>query len=360
MRLAIVTDVWAPLVNCIVTMLVDLTHQLQLLGHEVLMVQPGQFTVRHCPGYPAIGLATSAAEGVARQLDAFRPDAIHLATEGPLGWSARRYCLQRGFAFTTSYQTRVPEILHAQFKLPLRWSYALLRHFHRPSSAVMVPVQDMLHTLDARGFKPVCAWSHGVDTEFFRYHDAPQVSPDLGVMARPVSLFVGRLSADKNLEAFLNLDVPGTKVVCGEGPLADSLRARYPSVRWLGHLSRSRLREVFAAADVFVMPAQHHGFSLVMLEALACGLPVAAYPTKGAKEVLGTPAQGGAMDHDLRTAWYNAIALARYESRSRALNFSWAYAALMFMRHVVAVRSRPTFEIRPQGHGVVTNMSSKS
>jgi glycosyltransferase involved in cell wall biosynthesis len=206
----------------------------------------------------------------------------------------------------------------------------------------------------------VSAWSHGVDTQFFSYHDTPQVCPELGVLARPVSLFVGRLTADKNLEAFLDLDVPGTKVVCGEGPLAETLRARYPAVRWLGHLSRSSLARVYAGADVFVMPAQHCSFSLVMLEALACGLPVAAYPTQGAKEILGAPAQGGAMDHDLRSAWYSALALARYKARSRALNFNWAYAALMFVRHVVAVRSPPTFEIRPYSQRVVTNMSSKS
>lgn len=360
MKLAIVSDVWQPLVNCIVSTLHDLTRQLHAMGHEVLVLHPGLFASTACPSYPALQLPLGASQQLADTLDAFNPDAIHLATEGVLGWQARSYCLKRGYAFTTSYHSRLPEKLQHRFKLPLRWSFALLRQFHSASSAVMVPVHNMLHVLEARGFKNTCAWTHAVDTHSFRFTDKPQPHPELGSLVRPVSLYVGNLSADKNIDEFLEMDVPGTKVVCGEGPLAESLRARYPAVRWLGRQTRQQLAQVYACADVFVMPARHMQFSLVMLEALSSGVPVAVRPTWASNEILGNPVQGGAVNHDLISAWYSALAVPRHRALARAQNYGWQYAALMFMRHLVAKRARSGFQMRGQSPSIVTKLSSKS
>jgi glycosyltransferase involved in cell wall biosynthesis len=360
MKLAIVSDVWQPLVNCIVATVQDLRIQLQSLGHEILIVHPGQFASKACPGYPSLQLAWGASNGVAQQLDAFNPDAIHLATEGPLGWLARRYCMQRGYAFTTSYHTRLPEVLHAQYKIPVQWGYALLKKFHKASSAVMVPVHNTLHQLEGHGFKNLCAWTHGVDSDLFKFYETPQFNAAWGTMARPVSLFVGNVVAGKNLEDFLSLDVPGTKVVCGEGALKASLQLRYPSVRWLGQLTREQLAAQYAAADILVMPAHKARFSLVMLEALSCGLPVVARPTQAACEILGPTPCGGALDHDLKAAWYKAQAVARHEARARSQYFSWQYAALMFVRHLVFKRGRLNAAKSPHLSAVVTKLSSKS
>ncbi len=210
MKIALVTDAWLPQVNGVVTTLVELVKELEALGHVVRVIEPGQFRTRPCPGYAGIDLAIAPGPALARQLDAFQPDAIHLATEGPLGWAGRRQCLRRGLAFTTAFHTKFPEILHAALKVPLSWGYALLRHFHRPSSGVMVPTQGVLQMLEARGFRNLRSWTHGVDTGLFRYHDQPGRFEPLGALERPVQLFVGRVSYEKNIQAFLDMDLPGT------------------------------------------------------------------------------------------------------------------------------------------------------
>ncbi len=335
MKLVLVTDAWLPQVNGVVTTLMELVRELETLGHAVHVIHPGLFRTRPCPGYAGIDIAVRPAKPLADMLDASGADAIHLATEGPLGWAARSYCRKRRWAFTTAYHTRFPEILHAALKLPLWIGYALFRHFHRPSSGVLVPTSAMLRLLHAKGFRNLRSWTHGVDTRLFSYRDSPQVYAPLGAMARPVSLFVGRASYEKNIEAFLKLDVPGTKVVCGVGPLEKDLRERYPAVRWLGVLPRAELAQVYAAADVFVMPSRHETFGLVMLEAMACGTPVAAYPVEGPTEVVGVPAQGGVTHSDLRHAWYGALSVPRHEARQRATQFHWSYAALMFAGQLV-------------------------
>jgi glycosyltransferase involved in cell wall biosynthesis len=338
MKIALITDAWAPQVNGVVTTLVELVLELNDLDHAVEVIHPGQFRTRPCPGYAGIDLAVAPGRQLDAQLDALRPDAIHIATEGPLGWAARRYCRQRGLAFTTAFHTKFPEILNAALKVPLSWGYALFRHFHRPSSGVMLPTHGVLRMLEQRGFRNLRSWTHGVDTGLFRYHAQARIYPPLGTLARPVQLYVGRLSCEKNIEAFLRLDVPGTKVVCGVGPLAASLRERYPQVRWLGLLPRNELALVYAAADVFVFPSRSETFGLVMLEAMACGTPVAAYPVDGPLEVLGRATgavRGGALHDDLRLAYYKALAVPRYEARRRALDFSWAHAAHLFASHLV-------------------------
>jgi len=217
-----------------------------------------------------------------------------------------------------------------------------------------------LRMLEARGFRNLRNWTHGVDTRLFGYQKLPQVHPPLGVLARPVSLFVGRISYEKNIEAFLQLDVPGTKVVCGVGPLEAGLRERYPHVRWLGVLPRDVLAQVYAAADVFVMPSRSETFGLVMLEAMACGTPVAAYPVDGPLEVVGEPACGGAMHADLTSAWYQALSTPRHAARARALVFGWAHAAQLFAGHLVPARHGMSLDTERVGNTTVTPLSSNS
>ena len=341
MKLALITDAWLPQVNGVVTTLVELVREMEGLGHQVVVIHPGLFKTRPYPGYAGIDLAVRPAKALAQQLDEIAPDAVHLATEGPLGWAARRYCLRRKLAFTTAFHTRFPEILKAALKIPLWLGYVVFRHFHRPSSGVLVPTQSVLRMLELRRFKNLRSWTHGVDMKLFSYKESPEVYAPLGILARPVSLFVGRVSYEKNIDAFLKLDVPGTKVVCGVGPLETSLRERYPHVRWLGLLPRDELAQVYSAADVFVMPSQSETFGLVMLEAMACGTPVAAYPVEGPNEVVGAPAQGGVLHADLTQAWYGALSVPRHEARARALHFGWAYAALLFAGHLVPTRAVP-------------------
>ena len=345
MRIALLTDAWLPQVNGVVTTLRELVHELEVLGHEVRVIEPGQFKTRPCPGYAGIDLAVRPYAQVARLLDALQPDAIHLATEGPIGWAGRRHCLRRGLAFTTAFHTRFPEILHAALRVPLGWGYALFRHFHRPSSGVMVPTQGVLQMLAQRGFANLRLWTHGVDTQAFSFHGEAAHSPVTGTLAHPVALYVGRVSYEKNIEAFLQLDMPGTKVVCGVGPLQERLKARYPQVRWLGILERPALAQVYAAADVFVFPSRSETFGLVMLEAMACGTPVAAFPVEGPMEVLGAhagqPAQGGVLHDSLLTAVQEALAVPRSQARARALEFTWAHAARVFEQHLVPAGMGP-------------------
>ncbi|MBT9512204.1 MAG: glycosyltransferase family 1 protein [Acidovorax sp.] len=343
MKIALLTDAWLPQVNGVVTTLLELVRELESAGHEVQVLHPGQFSTRPCPGYAGIDLAVRPGQLVGKMLDAMQPDAIHLATEGPLGWAGRRYCLRRGLAFTTAFHTKFPEILHAALRVPLAWGYALFRHFHRPSSGVMVPTHGVLQMLEQRGFRNLRPWTHGVDTQAFPFHGAVCQSPLTGALAHPVSLYVGRISYEKNIEAFLQLDMPGTKVVCGVGPLEARLKAKYPQVRWLGILDRAALAQVYAAADVFVFPSRSETFGLVMLEAMACGTPVAAFPVDGPMEVLGVhkgrAPQGGVLHDNLLTASQQALATPRSEARSRALDFTWAQAAQLFQQHLVPVRS---------------------
>ncbi len=333
MRIALVTDAWLPQVNGVVTTLVELVRELQASGHEVMVFHPGQFRTRPCPGYVGIDLAVSPGRALSRLLSAARPDAIHLATEGPLGWAARRYCLRRGLPFTTAFHTKFPEILKAALGVPLAWGYALFRHFHRPSQAVMVPTSGVLQMLRLRGFRRLKEWTHGVDTRLFAMAETPQTYPPLGNLARPVSLFVGRVSYEKNIDAFLDLDVPGSKVVCGVGPLEAGLREHYPSVHWLGVLPRHELAQVYAAADVFVFPSRSETFGLVMLEAMSCGLPVAAYPVDGPLQVVGDSG-AGALREELHEAWRAALRIERPQARLRALAFDWKRAADLFVSYL--------------------------
>ena len=360
MKIALVTDAWVPQVNGVVTTLVELARQLRAVGHQVQVIEPGQFRTRPCPGYAGIDLAIAPARPLADRLDAFGPDAIHIATEGPLGWAARRHCLRRGLAFTTAFHTKFPEIVNAAIRIPLRWGYAVMRHFHAPSSGVMVPTTSVLEMLQGRGFRNLRAWTHGVDTRLFAYRPVPGSFPGLEDAPRPIALFVGRVSYEKNIEAFLRMPFAGTKVVCGVGPMEQQLKQRYPAARWVGLLPREDLARLYAAADLFVFPSRADTFGLVMAEAMACGTPVAAYPADGPLTVLARPGPagigslGGAMHEDLQKACFAALTVQRHEARQRALDFSWEQATALFASYLVPVRGTGAPEGNP---AVVTRLS---
>lgn len=338
MKLALVTDAWHPQVNGVVTTLHELVQALGPLGVEVKVLHPGLFKNRPCPGYAGIDLAVRPYKALADMLEALQPEAVHIATEGPLGWAARKYCLKKGWKFTTAFHTKFPEILKAALRVPLFLGYGLFRRFHRPSSGVMVPTQGVLSMLETRGFKRLKPWTHGVDLSLFDYHPLPLEIPELKDCERPFSLFVGRVSYEKNIDAFLDLKLQGTRIVCGVGPLEAQLKARYPNVVWMGVLPRDALAKVYAAADVFVFPSRNETFGLVMLEAMACGTPVAAYPVDGPLQVLGegdSLAMGGVLDEDLDAAVQQALTISRASARQRAESFGWPQTVAMFKANLV-------------------------
>jgi glycosyltransferase involved in cell wall biosynthesis len=364
MRIALVTDAWQPQVNGVVTTLVELVRELRAVGHEVKVIEPNLFDTRPCPGYAGIDLAIRPKKRVAQMLDEFAPEAIHLATEGPLGWAARAHCLKHGLRFTTAFHTKFPEIVHAATKIvPVGLGYAVMRRFHGPSSGIMVPTLSVLAKLEQRGFRNLRPWTHGVDTNLFRFQPQVRDWPPLGELPRPLLLFVGRVSYEKNISAFLDIGFPGTKVVCGVGPVEAQLKQRYPHVRWVGLLPRDELSQLYAAADAFVFPSHADTFGLVMVEAMACGTPVAAFPVDGPLEVLGRKDEtgrtlGGAMQDDLRQACHEALRVSREEARARALDFSWAHASRVFESHLVPARGEAAHDVQ-LARGV-TKLSSDS
>jgi glycosyltransferase involved in cell wall biosynthesis len=337
MRLALITDAWHPQVNGVVTTLMELVKELEKLNHSVKIIHPNLFNTRPCPGYPGIDLAIRPKKQMAQILKVLNPDFIHIATEGPLGWAARSLCLQSGWPFTSAFHTKFPEIFNASVKVPVSWGYALLRRFHQPSAGVMVPTQSVLSGLQIRGFQNLKPWTHGVDTDLFKYHHLSVFFPALGTIPRPVALFVGRISYEKNIEAFLEMDFRGSKIVSGAGPLEKQLRQRFPEVYWLGILPRNELVTLYASADVFVFPSKADTFGLVLLEAMATGTPVACYPVDGPLEVIGNSG-GGAMSNDLEDAVSKALQISREEARARAEAFSWYAAAKDFIDYLEPIR----------------------
>lgn len=344
--LAIVSDAWKPQVNGVVTTLVELVEGLAARGVRVEVIEPSGFRRIPCPGYREIELSILPYRELARRLDALRPDAIHIATEGPLGGAARRYARKRGLAFTTAFHTRFPDILAKALHVPTTWGYAWFRRFHAPSAGVMVPTEGMTQILQGYGFKNLRRWSHGVDLDLFK----PVPGADLG-LPRPLWLYVGRVSYEKNLEAFLKLDLPGTKLVYGIGPLEDQLKRRYPQVQWRGVVPRTQLPAIYSAADAFVFPSRSETFGLVMLEAMACGTPVAAYPEAGPLDVIGDDhdgGNGGILHADLGLAARRALDVPRERAVARARSFDWAAVCDQFLAFLVPARgaSRPDAAIR--------------
>ena len=344
MKIALITDAWRPQVNGVVTTLVELVDHLEAAGHEVLVVHPGMFDTRPCPGYSEIRLARRPGRALELLLQSFEPQAIHLATEGPLGWAARRYCVRYRLAFTTAFHTRFPEILKAAARVPLTLGYALFRWFHSRSHGVMVPTLAVRNLLQARRFSRLLSWTHGVDDELFEYRSLVQEHPQFLGLKRPIALYVGRISYEKNIQAFIDMPWHGSKVICGVGPLENALRRESADTLWLGLVSRPELARLYAASDVFVFPSRHETFGLVMLEAMACGTPVAAFPVDGPWEVLGvegedpTTAKGGILSEDLAVAAQRALRVPRSEARTQSEQFSWAEATRQFVEHLVPAR----------------------
>jgi glycosyltransferase involved in cell wall biosynthesis len=324
LRILIVTDAWEPQVNGVVRTLKTTARELHTMGHEVRFLTPLEFRTLACPTYPEIRLSLFPQGKVNRTIREFDPDVLHIATEGPLGMAARHWALRHDFPFTTAYHTRFPEYVHARFRLPLEWSYAWLRRFHRASRAVMAPTQVVVDDLVTNGFERVRLWSRGVDQDVFH----PQPSRRLD-SEPPIFLYVGRVAVEKNVEAFLELDLPGSKWVVGTGPALARIRERFPAANYLGLLDREELARVYAAADVFVFPSRTDTFGLVLLEAMACGVPVAAYPVTGPRDVIGDSG-AGVLHEDLRTACLAALRLRREDALARARQFSWRAATEQF------------------------------
>ncbi|WP_018152396.1 glycosyltransferase family 4 protein [Leeia oryzae] len=326
MRILIVTDAWLPQVNGVVRTLQYTAADLARWWHEVHFLTPEGFRTVPMPTYPDIRLSLFPYRQVKARIEALQPDAIHIATEGPLGLAARKWCIRHGVPFTTAYHSRFPEYVKLRTGLPLRISYAWLRRFHGAAAHVMVPTPVVRRDLELHGFTNVATWSHGVDLEHFQptgAANALQTTP-------PVFLYVGRVAVEKNLAAFLSLDLPGSKWVAGVGPQRAALMKKYPEVNWLGGLDTAQLAEAYRSASVFVFPSKTDTFGLVMLEAMACGCPVAAYPVTGPLDVIGD-SQAGVMSHDLRQACLDALQIDRSVARRHAAQFAWSHASTQFL-----------------------------
>jgi glycosyltransferase involved in cell wall biosynthesis len=328
LRILLVTDAWEPQVNGVVRTLKTTARELGVMGHEVRFLTPLEFRTLPCPTYPEIRLSLLPGAQVNRTIREFDPDVLHIATEGPLGMAARSFALRHDFPFTTAYHTRFPEYVHARFKLPLSWSYAWLRRFHGPSRAIMAPTQVVVDDLEANGFERVKLWSRGVDHDVFHPQDGKRLNSE-----PPIFLYVGRVAVEKNVEAFLELDLPGSKWVVGTGPALDRIRERYPRANYLGVLEREELAKVYASADVFVFPSKTDTFGLVLLEAMACGRPVAADPVTGPRDVIGD-SSAGVLHEDLRTACLEALGLKREDALARARLFTWRAATEQFFSNL--------------------------
>lgn len=328
LRILLVSDAWYPQVNGVVRTLSTVVEESRRAGHTVRVIEPGAFRTVACPTYPEIRLAAFPKSRLRALADEFQPDAVHIATEGPLGIAARRLCQVRGWRFTTSFHTRFPEYLQQRFHLPPRPTYRLIRWFHGPATRVMVATPTMQRELREYGFENTALWSRGVDTELFH----PDQRRDLGYPG-PVHLYVGRVAVEKNLGAFLSLPLEGTKLVVGDGPARAVLEKRHPDAVFLGALHGEELARVYASADVFVFPSRTDTFGLVMLEALASGLPVAAYPVPGPIDVVRDP-RVGVLDNDLESAIQRARGLDPADCRTYAQEFSWSRCAALFREHL--------------------------
>lgn len=349
MRILIATDAWHPQVNGVVRTLTSLARSAAALGAEIAFLTPDGFPSMAVPTYPGLRIALPNRREIARRIEAASPDAIHIATEGPVGWAVRAYCRRRKLAFTTSYTTRFPEYIAVRSIVPAWLSYAVLRNFHAAAATTMVATPSLRQDLSARGFKRLGSWTRGVDTKLFTPDGAAEFD-----LPRPIFMTVGRVAVEKNLEAFLALDLPGSKVVIGDGPQKVELERRYPKARFLGEKTGRELSSLFAAADVFVFPSLTDTFGVVQLEALACGTPVAAFPVTGPLDVIADHPVG-ALDADLRSACIRALGMSRDACRNFALERSWENSARQFIGNLSALQ--PTRSLRPaigpSTHGAV-------
>jgi glycosyltransferase involved in cell wall biosynthesis len=342
MRILVATDAWHPQVNGVVRTLTMTAQAAARMGVEIDFLTPRSFRTVALPSYPDLRVAIPSPRRIARLIEASRPDNIHIATEGPIGFLVRRYCLAHGRPFTTSFHTRFPDYVSARLPIPEFWVWAALRWFHGPSHAVMAATPALAQELRSRGFRNVVLWPRGVDAALF--HPRPS---DLG-LPRPVFLSVGRVAVEKNLEAFLALELPGTKAVVGDGPARADLERAYPGAVFLGAMQGEKLAEAYAAVDVFVFPSRTDTFGLVLLEALASGVPVAALPVSGPLDVIGD-APVGVLDHDLLAACLKALTLSRDACRDFALRQTWDASVRAFINNVTRVRPAECVDMRRDG-----------
>ena len=349
MRIAIVSDAWRPQINGVVRTIETIVTAAAGRGHEVEVFGPDRFRTLPCPTYPEIRLSLFPSARLHHMLKLFAPDAIHLVTEGPLGWAARAFCLARDIPFTSAYHTRFPEYVHARIRVPLAWSYALVRRFHAPSAGRPGGGAVDPRRAAARGFKNLVPWSRGVDIAAFK----PQPREELAG-PRPIWLYAGRLAVEKNIKAFLDLDLPGTKWVVGGGPQLQGPAAPLQGRRFFGSVDTEELAHRYAQADCFVFPSRTDTFGLVMVEALASGVPVAAYPVPGPLDVVTTP-KVGALNEDLRAACLAAIDCDPADCRAHAETFTWAQCAEQFRD---TLRPIPRSVWQPLKRRVVPNAAS--
>ncbi len=336
MKIAIITDAWHPQVNGVVRTLDTVIAELRGRGHEVEVTSPDLFRSVPAPSYPEIRLALAGPRAVARRLERFRPDSIHIATEGPLGWAARRYCLRQGLPFTTAYHTQFPDYIARRTRLPARWLWPFIRRFHAPAARTMVATRTIRDQLHEQGVGPLHHWGRGVDVQTFHPNHAP---PDLFfTLPRPIQLYVGRVAVEKNIEAFLSNGHSGSKVVVGNGPALARLRAQFPDAHFLGRRTGDALAACYAGADVFVFPSTTDTFGLVMIEALACGTPVAAYPVPGPLDVL--QAESGVMADRLEHAIAGALQLDRDACHRIGRAFTWEASADQFLGGLAQIARR--------------------
>jgi len=335
MRILVATDAWHPQVNGVVRTLTMMAQAAEALGHEIVFLTPEAFRTFAMPSYRDLRLALPRPASVAKLIAASRPDSIHIATEGPIGLLVRRHCRRHDLPFTTSFHTRFPDYVAARLPVPETWVWATLRWFHGPSQAVMAATPALAGELKQRGFVNVVLWPRGVDTTLFWPRQLDLCLP------QPVFLCVGRVAVEKNLAAFLALDLPGTKVIVGDGPARAELERDYPEAVFLGALQGEALAKVYAAADVFVFPSRTDTFGLVLLEALASGLPVAAFPVAGPRDVIGT-AKVGVLDEDLRSACLAALNIPRSDCVAFAANYTWDASTRAFMDHMATLRTPAT------------------
>ncbi|MFZ4746370.1 MAG: glycosyltransferase family 4 protein [Sphingomonas sp.] len=336
MRIAIVTDAWEPQVNGVVRTLKATKCELERMGHEVMVVSPDLYPNLPCPTYPEIRLAVATSASVGDRLMTFMPDAVHLSTEGPLCLAARRWLLRQGWAFTTAYHTQFPDYFAARTGIDAGWVWPYFRWFHSASSAVLVSTPSVREGLCTHGIEHSVPWSRGVDLDAF----SPDATahPAFADLPRPIQLYVGRVAIEKNIEAFLASSHPGTKVVVGDGPARAMLAARYPDAVFLGALSGTALAGSYAGADVFVFPSRTDTFGLVMIEALASGTPVAAFPVSGPIDIV-TPATG-ALDEDLEAAIAAALTRSRADCALYGRTYTWAASAMQFVSALVPAPSQ--------------------
>jgi glycosyltransferase involved in cell wall biosynthesis len=327
-KIAIVTDAWRPQTNGVVQTLSTTAQTLRAGGHDVLVIEPNQFRTFPCPTYPEIRLAWLPYRRLAQLLLDFGPDGIHIATEGTLGMAARSWCLRNRFAFTTSYHTQFPEYVRARAPIPVALSYAHLRRFHSAADRTMVATPTLQKQLETRGFRNIVRWTRGVDVDLFK-----PLGKGFLELPRPIFVYLGRVAVEKNLEAFLDLDLPGTKLVIGDGPERRSLQAEFPTAKFVGYKYGAQLAAHLAAADVFVFPSRTDTFGLVLLEALACGVPVAAYPVTGPIDVIQNGVTG-VLDEDLRAAALAALKLDPQQCRAFALKHTWEAATRQFVANL--------------------------